>query len=385
MKKNYFKKVLALVAITSLLVTGTTACSSDTASQSGNTTAVTEISQEAKNLAKELLSRPVKPSDVVTKEVISATIEELKAAYQFESLDEIKIASGDWAYYADNQGLFKQLFDANGTKVTLVEGSVGNETQLFERNELHLTNRMLYPYLLFKSQGAKIIAVALSEDPNPDIVGIIVKADSDIHSLEDLKGKKVASWKAGCQYVALLEQMQTIGYQEDVDYTYFNVSNNDIKTALQSGEVDAVSTHLFTSLNGNLINGEFREIANAKADGVYVNYGGASVTFTSEDFEQNYPNILAATLKLREVINAYIITNEEEVYTIIEKITRVPVENSIFYAERNDETFYTNGDSLKNVVKDTAEYQNWLIENIEEFTEEGRIPNDQLFSTKFFK
>ena len=375
---------LGLTAAIALTACGNGSAGSGTESSSSDVQQTVAATAEDEALAAELLDRNVTPSDVVTPAVIEAAIVKLKDKYEFESLDTLKLGSGGWVYISDKNGWFNELLGDNNTTVAIVEGTVGNEVQLMERDELHLTNRMLYPYLLYKSQGGDLTAVELSEDPAPGIVTILVSKDSDYQSLEDLKGKTIASWKAGCQYVALIEQTIDLGWVEGTDWTYANVSNNDIKTALDAGEVDAISVHPFANINNEIITGNFREIANAKEDGVYTNYGGASVTFSSTEFANSHVNILKAVLKLRQLVNAYIIQNPEETSKIIEGITRDPAANTAWYNDRSKETFYSASAPLSQLIDDTDNYQNWLIENTEEFTEEGRVDKQSFFNTNFF-
>lgn len=403
-EKGYQKNtVVSVAAVAAAIVFGLTACGSrqtsaelnvadENAAVTDNGVKETDVSEgetaetnpDLDAFAGELLTRAVTAEDAVTDEVIGAVISKLKETNAFEQLDEFKIASGDWVYYAQDRGWFEELFGDNNTAVTAIEGSTGNEVQLMERGELHLTNRMLYPYLLFKSQGADITAVALSADPNADIVSILVNGDSDIQTFDDLKGKTIGSWNAGCQYVALIEQTLDRGWVEGQDWTYVNISNDSLKTALQAKEIDAISTHPFANVNGEIANGNFREIANAKEGGVYVTTGGASVTFAYGPFAENYPNILKAALKLRELVNAYIILNEEEVCGVLEEITRTPAENNIFYIERRDETYYTTQESVDDLIRDTETYQNWLISNTDEFTEDNKVASEDFFNTEFF-
>lgn len=384
-------KKIAALGLTMTFILGVTACGSskDNADNSTNTQAQTTeanaVDDETALLAEELLDRYVTKDDVVTKEVIEKSIELLKEKYQFEKLDELKIQSTNWVYVAQGEGWFDELFGDNNTKVTAVEGSIGNETQLMARDELHIANRMLYPYLLFKTQGADLTALAISADPDEDIVSILVKADSPYQSFDDLKGGTIGSWNAGCQYVALVELTEDRGWKEGTDWTYSNISNDSLKAALQAGEIDAISVHPLTNFNGSIIDGSFREIANAKENGTYVNCGGASVTFTSSSFADENENILKAVLKLRELVNAYIILNEEETAAAVEKITRTPAENTIFWNERSAETFYNSQQPLDELISDTDEYQDWLISHVEEFTEENRVDSSSYFNEKFFE
>lgn len=90
----------------------------------------------------------------------------------------------------------------------------------------------------------------------------------------------------------MVELTEDRGWKEGTDWTYSNISNDSLKAALQAGEIDAISVHPLTNFNGSIIDGSFREIANAKENGTYVNCGGASVTFTSSSFADENENIL---------------------------------------------------------------------------------------------
>jgi ABC-type nitrate/sulfonate/bicarbonate transport system substrate-binding protein len=395
-------RALGIVLTAALIAGSLTACgtkeSAVSTSQSSQETTQTDAVQttaetaenngsteEAEALAEELLGRYVTEDDEVTEEVINAAIAKLKDAYDFEPLDDLKIQSTNWAYVAQGKGWFDDLLADNGTSVTVVEGSIGSEPQLMERGELDLANRMLYPYLLFKTQGADLTAVGISADPRAEIVSILVNKDSDITSFDDLKGKTIGSWNAGCQYVALLEQTEDRGWVEGTDWYYENISNDSLKTALQAGEIDAISVHPLTSFNGSIIDGSFREIANAKENGTYTNTGGASVSFTTTSFAEEHENLLKAVLKLRELVNAYILLYPDETGAVVEEINRVPAENTNFWNDRSRETFFASQESLEELIQDTDTYQDWLISHTKEFTEENRIDSSEYFNEKFFE
>ena len=199
MKRSELVTKIASIGLAAALIftacggQGGTASSGSGSSGSTASTEAKTFSAEATALAAELVDRHPTADDNITEEVIEATIEKLKETYTFEQLADLKLASGDWVYISDNKGWFKQLLGDNGTTVSLVEGTVGNEVQLMERDELHLTNRMLYPYLLYKAQGGDITALAISADPDASIVSILVNSSSDIQTFDDLKGKNIGS------------------------------------------------------------------------------------------------------------------------------------------------------------------------------------------------
>lgn len=388
MKKRLVKNgsiVAALLLAVSLTACGGAENTTTKTTQQRATTEAKQVSADADALADELLDRYVTEDDNVTEEVIQAAITKLKEKYSFETLPDLKIQSSSWTYVAQGKGWYEDLLADNGTSVTVVEGSIGNEPQLMERGELHLANRMLYPYLLYKTQGADLTAVGISADPRPEIVSILVNKDSDIQSFDDLKGKTIGSWNAGCQYVALIELTEDEGWTEGKDWHYENISNDSIKTALQAGEIDAISVHPLSNFNGSIIDGSFREIANAKENGTYTNTGGASVSFTTTQFANDYENILKAVLKLRELVNAFILLNPDETGEVVEEITRVPAENSNFWNDRSRETFFASQEGLEKLISDTDTYQDWLIDHTDEFTEDNRVDRAEYFNEKYIK
>ena len=133
MKKNSLVTKLAALGLSAAL--GLAGCGG----QSGNGGQNSEVSDvaitaEEEALAKELLDRNVTANDVITVGVIESAIAQLKEKYDFEELDDLKIGSGGWVYLSDKYGWFTELLGDNNTKVSIVEGAVGNEVQLMERN-----------------------------------------------------------------------------------------------------------------------------------------------------------------------------------------------------------------------------------------------------------
>jgi ABC-type nitrate/sulfonate/bicarbonate transport system substrate-binding protein len=62
---------------------------------------------------------------------------------------------------------------------------------------------MLYPFMLFKIQGANPVAIQASTHPVIGVTSIMVKTDSPYQTVADLKGKKIARWRASCPYMVL--------------------------------------------------------------------------------------------------------------------------------------------------------------------------------------
>ena len=301
---------------------------------------------------------------------------------EFENLSTLNIAASDWAYVADNKGWLKSTFEDNGIHVETVQGTLGNEAQLIARGDLHFANRMLYPYLQYRSEGADLKTVQVSHHPEPKIVSVIVPKDSTVQSFDDLEGKKIASWRAGCPYMALYEIAENKGWKEGEDWTYVNIPSSDSKTALVSGEVDALSAHPLSDIAAILIDGETREIANPAPDSVYINGGGVTVTFTSGDFSKNYPNIVKAYLSLQEQTWTWILKNIDDAASIVESVNRVPTDISKFTWDRRSATFSSNT-NLEEIEAETDAMQDWLIRH-EDIDSTKRVEVADLFDPQYF-
>src|SRR5690606_15241633 len=92
--------------------------------------------------------------------------------------------------------------------------------------------------LLARSNGSPIKTIALYSQP--EWAAIVVPADSDIASGEDLRGKQIAATKGTDPYFILLQTLQEAGVELD-EVTVQNLQHADGRTALETDAVDAWS------------------------------------------------------------------------------------------------------------------------------------------------
>src|SRR5471032_153258 len=91
------------------------------------------------------------------------------------------------------------------------------------------------PVLFMGALGAPIKVIAISRQ-NLDGVAILVKKDSSIHSLADLKGKRAAIWKGSWSQQLLLTALDKAGVPKDsLELRY--LSALDASHALEGGSV----------------------------------------------------------------------------------------------------------------------------------------------------
>ena len=313
-----------------------------------------------------------------------STVSSVPYPFGDEKLAELKIQADDWAFIAREKGWLKETFEQHGIKVTLVQGTTGNEVQLFSRGDLHIASRMLYPYLLYRTQGADFMAISVSKHPEPEIASVMVLADSPYKTFDDLKGKKIASWRAGCPYLVLFELAEQRNWVLGKDWTYVNIPTNENKNALLSKEIDAASGHLITNdLAPMLVNGITREIAYPERDSIYINGGGVTVIFSNAEFARKYPNIIKAYIALRRSSEAWILANFDEAGAIIEGITRVPPDVSKLYWQRHGSTWESSKLNLATIQKETKALQDWMVEH-GDIAADKQVDMAALFDPQYF-
>ncbi|MDR0220739.1 MAG: ABC transporter substrate-binding protein [Lachnospiraceae bacterium] len=368
MKSRRSKIAAAFLSIAVLLaIAGCSDTSADTPASAANAAVQTDSSATTGNAA---TTDAAAPADTTPAN-----------PYEGESLKTVKLAAGAIWYVAEEKGYFEEVFNKYGIEVELVQGTIGQEAQLMERGDLHVASRMLYPYLLYRAQGADMIAFQTSKHPHPKITSIFVNKDSEIQSFEELKGKSIAAWVAGCPYMVLIELTESYGWQAS-DWEFINVAGSSLKDTLLSGEVDAVCHHQVEGFAPLVVNGDVREIEYTLADGLYVNGGGATVLFGPTETISSNPKIFTAVRDLNDEIQKWILANPDEAAAIVESVDRSPVEVSLFgwETDRSASTWGMELD-LEKIKKETEATQQWMVEY-------GQIAQatsvDTLFDPQFY-
>ncbi|MEH3024242.1 MAG: ABC transporter substrate-binding protein [Pseudomonas oryzihabitans] len=96
------------------------------------------------------------------------------------------------------------------------------------------------PPLFLGALGAPIKVIGVSRQ-SLDGVAVLVRGDSNLHRLADLKGKTVAIWKGSWSQQLALSALDRAGVpREQVHFHYLNAL--DASHALEGGSVDAIAT-----------------------------------------------------------------------------------------------------------------------------------------------
>lgn len=120
---------------------------------------------------------------------------------------------------------------------------------------------------------------------------VLVKPDSPIKSVADLKGKKVGT-VVGSTSQNLLEKLLKQSGLTIKDVELVNITAGDAQTVLTNGNVDAVSIWepTVTRLEAN-------KTARILADGSNVGFKGVNVIFARNQFIKDYPEIAKIVLE----------------------------------------------------------------------------------------
>jgi ABC-type nitrate/sulfonate/bicarbonate transport system substrate-binding protein len=303
-------------------------------------------------------------------------------AAELEGLKTLKVPSADWTYIAQEKGWFKEIFGDKGIEVEIVEGTLGNEVQLLARGDVHFSGRMLYPYLIYKSQRADITAVQVSSHPSTNVASVVVLNESPYKTFDDLKGQKIGTWRAGCPFMVLVTLTDERQWKEGADWFHVNIRDPEYKNALLTGAVAAISCHPGNDITVMLENGSAREIAYPGENSPYIQGGGVTVIFTSNEFAKNYPNITHAYIDLQQSTQEWILKNQDEAGVIVEKITRVPANMSKIAWDRRRGNWAFSEKNLDLIKRETKVTIDWLESHGE--IGKGLLNVENLFDSQFF-
>jgi sulfonate transport system substrate-binding protein len=93
---------------------------------------------------------------------------------------------------------------------------------------------------VFAQAGGKPIVYVASESPYPKGVALLAAKDSAIHTVKDLKGKKVAVTKGGNQQYLLVKALQKEGLTyEDITPVYYKDASEG-RIMFESGKIDVL-------------------------------------------------------------------------------------------------------------------------------------------------
>jgi sulfonate transport system substrate-binding protein len=149
----------------------------------------------------------------------------------------------DYAYYSPTSlvlrrfGWLEEAFKADGTAVRWVFSAGSNRAlEYLASNSVDIGSSAGLAALLARANGNPIRAPYIFS--RPEWTALVVRRDSPIRTLADLKGKKVAATKGTDPYLFLLRALHTVGLKRS-DIEHVALQHADGRVALEQGRVDA--------------------------------------------------------------------------------------------------------------------------------------------------
>lgn len=180
--------------------------------------------------------------------------------------------------------------------------------------------------VLAKANGNPIRAVYVFS--RPEWTALVVRKDSPIKTLADLKGKKIAATKGTDPFLFTLRALHTAGLSRD-DVEIVNLQHPDGRTALANAQVDA-----WAGLDPHMAAAQIDDGAKLLYRNVDFNTWG--LLDAREDFIRDHPETLAQVLKVYEKARVWIAAHPDETAKIVAEESKLSLPVARLQLSRND-------------------------------------------------
>ncbi|MDQ3656069.1 MAG: aliphatic sulfonate ABC transporter substrate-binding protein [Chloroflexota bacterium] len=239
-------------------------------------------------------------------------------ASQVNSPDTLRL---DYAYYNPSslvlrrKGWLEEALPDIEVTWTLSAGS--NKANEFVRsNAIDFGSTAGVAALVARANGTDLQTVYLYSQP--EWTALVVTADSEIQTVNDLKGKKVAATKGTDPYFFLLQALHESGLQQS-DVEVVNLQHADGKTALERGDVDA-----WAGLDPHMAQTEIEQGSRLIYRNIDFNTWGALNAQAA--FLNDYPDLVTLVLTQYEQARHWILENPEETARILSEEAGLSIE-----------------------------------------------------------
>lgn len=220
----------------------------------------------------------------------------------------------DYAYYNVSSlvlrkfGWLEEDLAADGINVewTLSAGS-NKANEYLKADAIDFGSTAGAAALLARTNGSAIHTVYLYS--KPEWTAIVVPADSEITTLEQLAGKTIAATTGTDPYFFLLRALSTVGLTNN-DVNIVNIQHADGKTALERGDVDA-----WAGLDPFMAQTELE--AGSKLLYRNIDFNSWGTLNARDEFIEKYPAYVTRVLTQYERARKWIIENPDEAAQIL--------------------------------------------------------------------
>lgn len=189
--------------------------------------------------------------------------------------------------------------------------------------------------------------------------GLIVKKDSGIKSIKDIKGKKIATLYGSTSHFSLLNALKHEGIKT-TDFELYDMQAQDIYAAWQRGDIDGA--YLWEPVKSQLLENGGIEIISSEQ---VAEQGGLTgeVGVVSNSFYEKYPNVVKDYINiLDQAVQDYRDDQDNSASLMadglgLSKKETLTTMNEIIVKDKSEQKEYLGKDgTLASVLKDTADF-----------------------------
>ncbi|GHC99479.1 aliphatic sulfonate ABC transporter substrate-binding protein [Zhihengliuella salsuginis] len=242
-----------------------------------------------------------------------------------------------------DQGWLDATLEDEGVEVNWLKSAGSNKANEGLRSDaLHVGSTAGSAALLARANGTPIKTIAMYSQP--EWSAIVTPAGSDIDSVEDLKGKKIAATKGTDPYFFLVQALQEHGLTVD-DVTVENLQHADGWGALNNSSVDA-----WAGLDPIMAGAEEEgaELTYRNLD--FNTYGFLNAT---EDFLENEPELAQTVIDAYQKAREWAAEHPEETAQILadEAGLEPAIANKVILERSNLDVDPVPGDAQRKVLE----------------------------------
>lgn len=253
----------------------------------------------------------------------------------------------DYAYYnpvslvLKDKKFLEQDLASDGISVEWAQSLGSNKAlELLNSKSVDFGSTAGAAALIGKANGNPIKAIYVYS--RPEWTALVVRKDSRITKVEDLKGKKVAVTRGTDPHIFLLRALHEAGLTEK-DIEMVVLQHPDGRIALEKGDVDA-----WAGLDPMMAQTEIQ--SGSRLFYRNVNFNSYGVLNVREEFARQYPAYVERVLAAYEKARLWALQNPEEFRKLF--ATDAKLDDSVItkVLERTDLTHSTIGDNQRQVI-----------------------------------
>jgi sulfonate transport system substrate-binding protein len=253
--------------------------------------------------------------------MISALLVGLLPTNALFAADKPSTITIDWATYnpvsilLKNKGLLEKEFAKDGIAINWVQSAGSNKAlEFLNAGSIDFGSTAGSAALVAKINGNPIKSIYVYS--RPEWTALVVREDSDIKTVADLKGKRVAVTRGTDPHIFLVRALLGAGLSEK-DIQPVLLQHADGKTALIRGDVDA-----WAGLDPMMAAAEVEDGAKLFYRNAAANTWG--ILNVREEFAKDHPDLVRRVLAVYEEARKYSLAHPDEVKADFIAVTKLP-------------------------------------------------------------